>query len=271
LRSEANAWSTTARPPRLEPGEVHVWRMGLTLDDVGPGHVAANLSSAEKRRRNAFFDVRVGDRWARVRGVLRELLGAYTGEPPASLHFALSGYGKPVLPGRVSFSVAHTDGLALYAVARDIPVGIDVERVDPARASLLVADAFMSAADSQHLRTCRDDLRTHEFFRLWTRREALIKAMGTGWFDESWAADAEGGTSSGWWSCEVPLGLTHASAVAGEGEACRVLLFDIELPLREGSPHAQCDPIDVRHETLGASRLQGERETPVPAGDRLPS
>jgi 4'-phosphopantetheinyl transferase len=245
--------------------------MRLALDDVDPGHVAANLSAAERRRRDAFLDVRAGERWGRVRGVLRELLGAYTGELPASLHFALSSYGKPVLPGRVSFSVAHTGGLALYAVARDIRVGIDVEQIDPARASLLVADAFMSAAESEHLRTCRDDVRAHEFFRLWTRREALIKARGTGWFDESSTADAEGGISPGWWLCELPAGRRHASAVAGEGEACRVLLFDFEPALREGSPYAQRSLIEARSKMLSHSRLHGERETPVPAGDHLPS
>jgi 4'-phosphopantetheinyl transferase len=205
---------------------VHVWR--LMLEEVGPGQVAANLSAAERRRRDGFLDLRAGDRWGRVRSRLRELLGSYTGEPPASLHFALNAYGKPVLPGRVSFSVAHTAGLAVFAVARDFRVGIDVERLDPARASLLVADAFLSAAESNHLRTCGDDARADEFFRLWTRREALIKARGTGWFDESSAAAAHGGSSPGWWWHELPVGQRHASAVAGEGEACRVLLFDFE-------------------------------------------
>jgi 4'-phosphopantetheinyl transferase len=271
LRSAPSAWSPAIRPPRLKPGDVHVWRLRLTLDDVGPWRVAANLSPAERQRRSAFFDVRDGDRWAHVRGVLRELLGAYTGEPPASLHFALSGYGRPVLPGRVSFSVAHTGGLALYAVARDIEVGIDVERIDPARASLLVADAFLSAAESERLRTCRDDVRAREFFRIWTRREALIKARGTGWFDESSSAEAEGETSSGWWLRELPLGSCHASAVAGEGEARRVLLFDLEPRLREGSPYTQRKSIEARSEMLSHSRLHSERETPIPAGDHLPS
>jgi 4'-phosphopantetheinyl transferase superfamily len=207
-----------------------------------------------------------------VRGALRELLGAYTGEAPASLQFELGDYGKPRLTDRrVSFSVAHTRGLALYAVARDIEVGIDVERIDPARASLLVADTFMSAAESEHLRTCRDDVRAHEFFRIWTRREALIKAKGTGWFDESSTADAEGGISPGWWLCELPVGRRHASAVAGEGEACRVLLLDFEPPSREGSPNAQRSLIEARGEMLSHSQLHSERETPVPAGDHLPS
>lgn len=245
--------------------------MRLTRDDVDPGHVAANLSAAERRRRDAFFDARAGDRWGRVRGVLRELLGAYSGQPPAALHFALSAYGKPALPGRVSFSVAHTGGLALYAVARGIRVGIDVERIDPARASLLVADAFMSAAESEHLRTCRDDVRAREFFRLWTRREALIKARGTGWFDESSTADAQGRISPGWWLSELSVGRRHASAVAGEGEPCRVLLLDFEPALREGAPYAQCSLIEARSEMLSHSRLHGKRETPVPAGDHLPS
>ena len=205
-----------------------------------------------------------------VRDALRELLGAYTGEAPASLQFDLGGYGKPRLTDRrVSFSVAHTRGLALYAVARDIRVGIDVERIDPARASLLVADTFMSAAESEHLRTCRDDVRAHEFFRLWTRREALIKASGTGWFDESSTADAEG--SPGWWLYELPVGRRHASAVAGEGEACRVQLFDFEPPSGEGSPYAQRSLIEARGEMLSHSQLHGERQTPVPAGDHLPS
>ena len=129
---------------------------------------------------------------------------------------------------RVSFSVAHTGGLALYAVARDIQVGIDVERIDPARASLLVADAFMSAAESTHLRTCRDDVRAREFFRLWTRREALLKARGTGWFDESSATDAEEGDSVGLVVVRADL-LDRLMPLQSQakGSACRVLLFDL--------------------------------------------
>lgn len=226
-------------PPHLEPGDVHVWRMRLAA---------------------ACPDV--------VRDVLRELLGVYTGQPPASIQFELGSHGKPRLPDRrVSFSVAHTRGLALYAVACKIEVGVDVERIDPARASLVVADAFMSAAATDRLRTCRDDVRAREFFRLWTRREALLKARGTGWFDESSATAAEGDTPSGWWLRELPLGPTHAAAVAGEGEPSRVLLFD----LREGSPYAQRSLIEARSEMLSHSRLHGEREAPVPAGDHLPS
>lgn len=226
MRSASSVWSPASRPPPLETGDVHVWR--LILDDVGLEQVATNLSAGEQRRRDGFHDRRAGHRWGRVRSVLRELLGSYTGVPPASLRFALNAYGKPVLPGRVSFNVAHTSGLAVVAVARDIRVGTDVERIDPARASLLVADTFMSAAESNHLRTCGEDARAHEFFRLWTRREALIKARGTGWFDESSTTAVDGGGSPGWWWRELPVGRRHASAVAGEGEAGRVLLFDFD-------------------------------------------
>ena len=201
------------------------------------------------------------------------LLAAYTGEPPDKLQLAFSSYGKPMLRSyALRFSVSHTDELALYAVTREGSVGIDVERVAPERASVLVAGAFLSAAATSHLRSCAPEQRAREFFRLWTRREAFLKAAGTGWSAQTSTLENEAATA-GWWIHELPVGAGHAAVVAVEGAACLVRLLCLELPFRDATPQPQGQLSDTRamNHVTSAPGLQSERETPVPSRDRLAS
>ena len=129
-----------------------MWRMPLTLEGARADRVVACLSPEERRRRRAFFDGHRGRSWALARGALRMLLAAYTGEPPDEFQLAFSCYGKPMLRSyALRFSVSHTDELALYAVTREGSVGIDVERVAPERASVLVP---VRSSRPRRLRTC---------------------------------------------------------------------------------------------------------------------
>jgi len=272
VRNERDTWRRGTRVPRLAPGEVHVWRMPLMPDGADAARLAANLSPEEKRRRDTFVDERRRRRWALAQGALRVLLGAYTGEPPGSLRFARGCYGKPMLRSRAAaFSVSHTADLALYAVTRHSKVGIDVERIVPERADGLVADAFVSAAESQHLRACAAELRAREFFRLWTRREAFLKATGTGWSAEASTLDPD--TLAGWWLHELPVGPDYSGVVAVEGDACEVRLLHLGLPFQQVTPdpYGESPETGTKHDMCGTSRLQSKRETPIPPIDRLAS
>ncbi|WP_069816828.1 4'-phosphopantetheinyl transferase family protein [Streptomyces sp. TP-A0874] len=76
-------------------------------------------------------------------------------------------------------SVSHTPGIGGLAVA-DSPVGLDVERVRDVRTELLAPSA-LSPAESAHLGSLAgEDDRTRAFLRCWTRKEAVLKAVGIG-------------------------------------------------------------------------------------------
>ena len=251
----------------LAPDEVHVWRLDLVIDDGRAAGYLATLDDDEQLRGASFRDPRRGTCWSLARGGLRRLLAAYTGESATSLRLTRGAHGKPALHGSpISFSVSHTHDLALYAFARGREVGVDVERLDAGRVSLRVADAFMDAAAAGRLHSARGELRTREFFRLWTRREAFLKAVGTGL-----SVDPAPSPGDGWWLVELPLGPEHAGALAVEGTvpSWRLLSFDA-LP-REHAPSAERKLPQSRAlcDVSQPARLERECQAPVPAGDHL--
>lgn len=114
--------------------------------------------------------------------MLRGLLGAYLGTPPSSLVFGYGAHGKPELrcDGGLCFNLSHSGDVAVLALAH-AEVGVDVERVrDDVEVSRVAARVF-PASDCDRLRAVPADQRLRAFFAGWTRREACLKAVGSGW------------------------------------------------------------------------------------------
>jgi 4'-phosphopantetheinyl transferase len=141
------------------------------------------LSRDELARAERFQIVAARQRLVAARSALRTLLGLHLGEHPASLKFAFGEFGKPFLPAHpdVNFNLAHSDDQMIFALSRSGPVGVDCERVR--RVDERVGLQHLACSDIE-----RDLLRRHDqefdstelFFRLWTRKEALLKALGWG-------------------------------------------------------------------------------------------
>ncbi|MGZ8413174.1 MAG: 4'-phosphopantetheinyl transferase family protein [Gemmatirosa sp.] len=162
---------------------VSVWRVDLDAPDVAD---LRSLLSDEELARSARFR-RDQDSWRFVaaRGALRALLGARLGEAPGRIRLAVDARGKPALHAAhgstVQFNVAHTDGLALIALADGVAVGVDVERVRDAVAHELISAAgVLAPAERRSLLRLPPGSRPRAFFACWTRKEALLKGRGDG-------------------------------------------------------------------------------------------
>jgi 4'-phosphopantetheinyl transferase len=118
------------------------------------------------------------------RATLRLVLAKRLGRQPETIHFRYSAAGKPELTdleaNQVHFNVTHSGDWAKIAICEGLPVGIDVERIRPDFATMAIAERFFSIAERIALRSVPEDLRPISFFRCWTRKEAFIKAVGTG-------------------------------------------------------------------------------------------
>jgi 4'-phosphopantetheinyl transferase len=170
----------------LREGEVHVW-----LVPVARAPNALALLDDEERERAGRFRVDAArTRFVASHAALRLVLGGVTGRAPASLRFARrcghcgdTGHGKPHLSGDsdVDFSLSHSAGLALIAVARGLRVGADVERVRERTDVPAVTRHAFSPADRVEIDSLATDReRRAAFFRCWTRKEAYLKALGVG-------------------------------------------------------------------------------------------
>jgi 4'-phosphopantetheinyl transferase len=175
-------------PPQnleLRNGEAHVFCAALDLPPLRRERFEEILSADERARAARFVLARDRDRFAAGRGLLREILGWLLRADPARLVFARGEYGKPRLAAPVAgcflhFNLAHSDALAVYIVSARGEVGIDVERVRPLRDAEAIAARFFSARENAEWRSLPADRRERAFFEHWTRKEALLKAIGCG-------------------------------------------------------------------------------------------
>jgi phosphopantetheinyl transferase len=105
--------------------------------------------------------------------------------------------------------MSHSGPVALYAVAREAEVGVDVERPRRRLDAIAVAERAFGSASAIQLGRLEEAEREREFLRLWVRHEAQLKCRGVGL----------GGVESGkgdpaCWTKEVEVGGRMAAAVA---------------------------------------------------------
>jgi 4'-phosphopantetheinyl transferase len=80
----------------------------------------------------------------------------------------------------LEFNLSHTSNLALLAISIDRPVGIDLEEVRPMENLTKLAARFFTVEEHQNILTADEAGRTELFFRIWTGKEAYLKAIGVG-------------------------------------------------------------------------------------------
>jgi 4'-phosphopantetheinyl transferase len=171
-------WEPRAAPPALAEGEAHVWRTRVDW-----ARWEWHLLSEERRRLTRFRQPEDSAREATGRGVLRFLLGGYLQLPPAEVALAAGPHGKPVLAAsasvRLEFNLSHSGEWVLLAFARGGRVGVDLERERPVDEER-IAREFFHPAEVQEWERQEPRERLTAFFRLWTLKEAYLKALGTG-------------------------------------------------------------------------------------------
>ena len=162
----------------------------VIVDDVrgrrpGDGFDRALFSPAElERAARMRFAVNRAE-FLGARGIVRTVLAWHVGLAPHAIRFEGPRHEKPRLLDRacadIDVSVAHADGRIACAFLRNGAVGIDVEAIDRRIGdTLALAARVFSPAELEALdRSPRADL-DRLFLRVWTRSEAVLKALGFG-------------------------------------------------------------------------------------------
>jgi len=174
-------YESPAERPEPQPGEVHVWRVDYERIASLPGPERV-LSESERARAARFHRDSDRRRYVAAHVALRDVLGRCLSLAPERLVFETGEHGKPHLRDAPSlqFNLSDADGLALIGVAVERPLGIDVERHRDDPTLIEVADRFFSPGEVRALRGVDPGRRLEAFFRIWTRKEAFIKAVGEG-------------------------------------------------------------------------------------------
>jgi 4'-phosphopantetheinyl transferase len=175
-------WDPRAAVPKLAAGETHVWLLELDVSDADAARLGALLSPDEASRAEAFHRELHRRRYVAGRGRLREILAAYAEVDPRLLRLDEGPNGKPELArADVRFNLAHSEGLGVCAVSR-AEVGVDIEVVGRSRRPRWrqVAERFFHEQELAGLRGLATEPGWIEFLRVWTLKEACLKATGLG-------------------------------------------------------------------------------------------
>jgi 4'-phosphopantetheinyl transferase len=164
------------------PTDISLWHLRVPREDAPLHALRGELSGDERARADRYRSAAERARYIATRATLRRLLGERVGTLPGALQFTAGAHGRPVLDGHpaLSFNVSHAGEHALIAISDTRTVGIDIERIDPALAWRELA-GLVCTDEEQHAIACRPPPRRSEaFFRCWSAKEAVLKALGVG-------------------------------------------------------------------------------------------
>ena len=179
------------------------------------------LSRDETERAARFVFPGLGEAWAGAHVLLREVLGRATLIPAADVQIHTSESGKPSVDG-VEFSLSHTGSVVLIGLG-NLPLGVDVEKVPEERTVEQIGSSF-HPRETAELLGLPAEARTGAFARVWVRKEALLKAIGTG-------------LSRGISHDYVGTGTVPGTPVSG------LRIHDVELPGMPGHRAALCTTV----------------------------
>jgi 4'-phosphopantetheinyl transferase len=239
--AELQTWAEPPDTLSLPAGEVHVWRLVLDQPDSVLAELRATLEPHELERAGRFHFEKHRRHFVVGRGGLRYVLGRYLDVKPQEFRFSYGAYGKPALVGEgPRFNVSHSHGVALFAVAADRELGVDVEHIRADFATEDIARRFFSRLEVAAFNALRKEEQVAAFFRCWTRKEAYIKAIGRGMSEPLDAFDvtlapgeapallrAEEQDVSRWSMFDIDAGEEYAGALLAEAPVSNVRLWQL--------------------------------------------
>ena len=212
--------------------QVIVWSWSLQTGPFVGDDAQAPLSDDERARQRSFVSPELRRRFLAARAGLRTLLGRHLDRDPRSLAFATNEFGKPRLAGdgQVHFNLSHCEERAVLTIS-NAEIGIDLERERPIE-YVDLARRYFHPNEVAAITASRDEAEQRRaFFLVWTLKEAVVKALGTGLstpldsFEVAigasrprLAAAPEGAPQTWWLHAAMADGYCCALAVPGVGD-----------------------------------------------------
>ena len=211
-------------------GVIDVWRFDLEAQESD----WAILSPDEAQAANRIVVDAKRDQKASSKAHLRRILARYVGTRPQDLRFVYGEHGKPTLAERdePQFNLSDSEWKGLAAICWGARIGVDIEFAREGRSFTNIANRFFAQSESAALRALPSEDHRVAFYRAWTRKEAYLKAWGTGLsfgsnrFTLDYIGDGPGkllttempeDDASRWHFKDVELGPAYAGAICFEG------------------------------------------------------
>jgi len=162
---------------------LHIWK--VKTEDIAWQDYQDLLTEKEFNRILKYKNPKDRNKRAISRGILKELSASYLKTAPKILNYDTNRFGKPFIANashNLQFNISHsTDYILLIFGFNPSPVGIDIEENNLDFNFLDIADQYFSDREKESL-SC--DNPSKQFFKIWTRKEAMMKAIGEGLTDD---------------------------------------------------------------------------------------
>jgi 4'-phosphopantetheinyl transferase len=170
----------------MNEGVVHLWvAPEWQLDESVEARYREFMSAEEREAERRFLVEGARRLHVLARGLQRSVLAScLPGADPAALTFHKNPKGRPALAppfdsSGIEFNLAHTEGMVVMAVCAGTKPGVDIEGISK-QVPLAAARRYFSAAEVAALDALPAEEQPGRFLRLWTLKEAYLKAIGTG-------------------------------------------------------------------------------------------
>lgn len=162
----------------LNEARIDLWQFSLIHELPNANRI---LNAEERARAERFYFSRHQRRFSTARATLRIILARYLNTSAERLEFSYNAHGKPkvINTARLQFNLSHTGDLALLAVGKGFPMGVDIEKYS-ARSYEGIAKNSFSNHEFEEFMKVPTSLKPAVFFHIWSQKEAFIKACGLG-------------------------------------------------------------------------------------------
>ena len=167
----------------LSEKQVHIFL--LHLDKYDDKQLYNILSDDEKQRADKLKIELKKKQFIVSRSVLRKVISKSIGQPHDDIAVYYGEHNKPFIKDKynnkaIEFNVSHSEECVLIALTLGNKIGIDVEKVSPDIDHIALSKRFFSKNENDQLERISSDKKLDTFYRIWTRKEAFIKATGEG-------------------------------------------------------------------------------------------
>jgi 4'-phosphopantetheinyl transferase len=177
-------WPDLPVAPQLCTGDVHLIAATMPENFSAVEHDWSFLSEAEARRARRFKFDRHRNRWFFGRQLLKQLLARYLACDIDSIQLGFGEIGKPFVAkpaaSGLCFNYTDSSGHLIFAMARDVEVGVDLEFLPRKTAYAALSARKFSDIEQAALAALPEAERENAFLAGWTRKESYGKALGVG-------------------------------------------------------------------------------------------
>ena len=156
--------------------ELGLWQENLTTKEKGLGIRIKDLD-----QRNTWFN---------CHATLRQILGNWLGKNPSEIELNKNNFGKLYVPNsNLYFNLSHTYSSFLLGFSFEGKIGVDLEFLSGREDLPSLIEYAFSPGETEF---CQQGNCSENFLKIWTLKEAYLKAAGVGLVDRLKSVNVHG-------------------------------------------------------------------------------